>query len=757
LPAKYRQIDPSTSFKEVIEMKMRLVCLAGALLYSALISFAQSPADAVNPMVGTANEGYTYPGVGLPFGMTQWTPATRDSEAKAILPYFYNDTVFRGIRGSHFLSGSATQDYGSFQLLAGSGSFAWNGHLPEPKLDHAAEYSRPYVYKLAVPELGMDCAVTGTLRVGIVRFTFAKDGLAWVSVQNNARVGDGALTIDAAKGEITGSNAARRLYAGVGQLAGFSGHVVVQFDHPFEPGGTWAGSDLHAGSMVQQATAAPSGGYVVFRVKAGETVTARVGTSFVSVDEARKNLQAEIPDWDFARVEAASHAAWDKQLGKIEITADEKDRRVFYTALYHASQLPRVFNDADGSYPRFADGHAVETARGFTYYDDYSAWDTFRALHPLLTIIDVERTRDMAQSLIVKGQQGGFLPIFPAWNSYTSEMIGDHAAVIITDAYIKGIRGFDIDEAYRLMCKNATELPTSMDEYRDGKGRRALDSYLKYGYVPLEDKVPDAMHKQEQVSRTLEYAYDDFVLAELAHKLGKAEDEATFRKRAANWRNVMDPVTGFARGRHADGSWVEPFDPTKPAAYITEGLPFQYTFFVPQDIAGLIAFEHGNQAFIAKLDALFAGKYYDHGNEPSHQITYLYNWAGAAWKTQAAVHAARSEWYKDKPDGLAGNDDAGQMSAWHVLSAMGFYQVTPGVPQYAIGSPMLAEAKIHLENGKTFRIVTHKDAEHAPYIQSAKLNGKPLNRFLLDYAEIMAGGLLEFEMSQKPNPAWPAK
>lgn len=737
-------------------MKVCLVQLVGGVLFSAMVTFAQSPADAVNPLVGTANEGYTYPGAGVPFGMTQWTPATRDSEAKAVLPYFYEDKSFHGIRGSHYLSGSATQDYGSFQLMAAIGSFVWDGHLPQPRLDHATELARPYLYRIDLPELGVKAEVTGTTRCGLIGFTFQNGGPAWISVQNNARPGDGSLSIDAAKGEIAGSNKARRLYAGAGKLAGFAGYVVVEFDHPFHVGGTWAGKEHRPGSTAQESTAAPSGGYVVFDVKPGERVLARVGTSFVSVDEARKNLRAEIPDWDFDAVEAASHAAWDKQLGKIEVKGAALDRRVFYTALYHASQLPRVFSDADGSYPRFADGQTIETAKGFNYYDDYSAWDTFRALHPLLTIIDVKRAADMAQSIIVKGQQGGFLPIFPAWNSYTSEMVGDHAGVIVADAYLKGIRGFDIDEAYRLMRKNATELPASRDEYVDGKGRRALDSYLKYGYIPLEDPVLDAMHKGEQVSRTLEYAYDDFVLAELAHALGKTDDEAAFRKRGANWRNVMDPETGFARGRHADGSWVTPFEPGKTASYITEGLPFQYTFFVPQDIAGLIAFEHGNQAFIAKLDELFAKGYYDHGNEPSHQITYLYDWAGAAWKTQLHVTEARNEWYKDAPGGLAGNDDAGQMSAWHVLSALGFYQVTPGVPEYAIGSPLFPEAIVHLENGKQLRILVHKDAAVAPYIQSARLNGKPLNRFLLKYAEIMAGGTLEFHMSSKPNPVWPA-
>jgi predicted alpha-1,2-mannosidase len=336
-------------------------------------------------------------------------------------------------------------------------------------------------------------------------------------------------------------------------------------------------------------------------------------------------------------------------------------------------------------------------------------------------------------------------------------MVGDHAAVIIGDAYLKGIRGFDIEEAYRLMRKNATEAPASIEEYRDGKGRRALASYLKYGYVPLEDSVSEAAHKDEQVSRTLEYAYDDFVLAQVAGALGKRDDEAIFRKRAQNYRNVIDPETGFARGRHADGTWVTPFEPGKPASYITEGLPFQYTFFVPQDIPGLIAIEHGNAGFVAKLDELFAKNYYDHGNEPSHQITYLYDYAGAAWKTQQHVVAARNEWYKDRPDGLAGNDDAGQMSAWYILSALGFYQVTPGIPEYAIGSPLFPDAKIHLSSGKVFHIVVKRDSAVAPYIQSATLNGKPLNRAWLTHAEIIAGGTLVFRMSSQPNAAWPGE
>ncbi|MEG9430664.1 glycoside hydrolase family 92 protein, partial [Terriglobus sp. ADX1] len=332
----------------------------------------------------------------------------------------------------------------------------------------------------------------------------------------------------------------------------------------------------------------------------------------------------------------------------------------------------------------------------------------------------------------------------------------DHAAVIIADAYLKGIRGFEINRAYPLMRRNAFEQPKTIEEYKDGKGRRALDDYLKLGYVPLENKVLDAFHQQEQVSRTLEYAYDDFVVAQVAKSLGKTEDAAALMKRAQNYRNVIDPQTGFARGRHADGTWDSPFDPSKPYKYITEGLPFQYTFFVPQDIPGLIKLEGGNAGFTKKLDELFARKLYDHGNEPSHAITYLYDYAGEAWKTQQEVAVTRKNWYQDRPSGLAGNDDAGQMSAWYLLSALGFYPVTPGIPAYEIGTPLLPDAKIHLTNGKTFHIRAEGVSPQNIYIQSATLNGKPLNNFWIKHTDIINGGELTFKMGPQPNKSWPS-
>jgi len=419
--------------------------------------------------------------------------------------------------------------------------------------------------------------------------------------------------------------------------------------------------------------------------------------------------------------------------------------------------LPRVFSDVSGTYPKFFAQGQTETAKDFIYYCDYSEWDTFRALHPLLTIMDPGKERDMVKSLIAKGEEAGYLPTFPMWNNDTAEMIGDHSVAEIADAYIKGIRGFDIEEAYRLMRKNAMETPASREQYLDGRGRRALDSYMKYGYIPLEDHVSDAFHNNEQVSRTLEYAYDDFVVGTVAAELGHTADATMFAKRAQNYRNVIDPKTGFARGRHADGSWDSPFDPRLKYTYITEGLPYQYTFFVPQDVPGLIDLVGGRDAFIGKLDGLFAGGSYDHGNEPSHHIAYLYDNAGVAWKTQMHVHNVMDTQYSDTPAGLAGNDDAGQMSAWYVISALGFYAVTPGTPVYEIGTPRFEDAIVRLPGGKQFHVLAKGASAGKIYIRSAKLNGKPLDRYWITQSEIANGGQLEFEMSATPVMGWPGK
>ena len=360
----------------------------------------------------------------------------------------------------------------------------------------------------------------------------------------------------------------------------------------------------------------------------------------------------------------------------------------------------------------------------------------------------------MAHSLVLKGQQGGWLPIFPSWNSYTAAMIGDHCIAMIGDAIIKDAPGFDYEEAYTLMRKNAFEANPDSGSYRDGKGRRAMESYLKYNYVPLEDQVMEAFHRREQVSRTLEYAYDDFVLSQVAKKLGKTDDYKALIKRAENYRNVIDPETGYARGRHADGTWIEPFDPFASTSFICEGTPYHYTWYVPQDIAGLIRHMGGKERFINRLDTFFEGDYYWHGNEPGHHIAYLFAYAGEPWKTQKWVHDIINREYFTTPDGLSGNDDAGQMSSWLVFSMVGFYPVCPGMPYYVIGSPSFEESVITLENGKKFTIEAKGASEKNIYIQSATLNGQPYDKSYILHKDIMNGGILSFVMGDTPNKEW---
>lgn len=729
-----------------VTLTAAMTCAVGSLCAQA------GPASFVDETIGTAHEGQTFLAAGPPFAMTQWAPETRPGNVKCVAPNYAADKRIEGFRGSHFLSGSCTQDYGSATLMAVSGELKLGAE--ERGSAFSGQVAEPQQYRVRLDDYGIDVAMAGTTRAGMMRFRFERPGKSWIVVEANSAKGEGTVEIDAARNEIRVVNPVRRLYAGSGKLAGFSGYFVVQFDHKFRVGGTWAGSESHEGATSQQGAEGTPGAYVSFDLKPGETVQAKIGSSFTSLDEARKNLESEVPGWDFNRVVEQTRTAWNKALGKIEITADARQKRIFYTALYHAMLLPRVFSDVSGTYPGFANEGRTETAKDFTYYCDFSLWDTFRAVHPLLTILDPARELDMVKSLIAQGEQGGFLPIFPAWNSYTSEMVGDHGVSVITDAYFKGIRGFDVDEAYRRMKKNATELPKSRELYIDGRGRRGLSSYMKYGYIPLEDHLSDAFHKNEQVSRTLEYAYDDALVGDMAEALGHKEDAELFRKRALNYRNVIDRQTGFARGRHEDGSWDGPFDPTKPATYITEGLPIQYTFFVPQDVPGLIEWVGGREAFIAKLDELFTHGLYNHGNEPSHHIAYLYDNAGAAWKTQERVRELMETQYSDDAGGLAGNDDAGQMSAWFVMSALGFYPVNPGRPEYEIGVPLYDEATIHLDNGKTLRIRAKGTSAKKKYIQSATLNGVPLHSYLLKHSEIVAGGELVFEMGEQPKDSF---
>ena len=501
----------------------------------------------------------------MPFGMTGWTPETQPTEDKCLSPYYDKDPKLTGFRGSHWLSGSCTQDYGTVTVMPTVGALKVSPLARASLFRHATEVMSPAYYSVMLDDYRTRVELTGTMRSGMLRITFPAGETANLLVEPNAKPGEGFVEVKLERHEIVGYNPVHRLYQGAGQSAGFSGYFVVRFQGPVAKLGTWCGEAIMPDSMQQGKGCNRLGAYVSLETGSVRQILVKIGTSFTSIEEAENNLDAENNGWDFDGTRRAAETAWRTLLQRIEIEGGTSaEQRTFYTALFHASLAPRVVSDADGTYNGFAqEGKLHQAVNDGAYYDDFSLWDTFRALHPLLTILDPKREEQMVQSLIDKGNQGGFLPIFPTWNSYTSEMIGDHAVAVIYDAYAKGLRGFNVQDAYQLVLQNATVTPPHPD-YVEGKGRRALGSYDRYGFIPLEDEMLDAFHHHEQVSRTLEYAYDDFVTSQFAEALGHHADAETFRRRSGNWKNVFDSSVGFVRGRYKNDTWVQPFDPASP-------------------------------------------------------------------------------------------------------------------------------------------------------------------------------------------------
>ena len=428
---------------------------------------------------------------------------------------------------------------------------------------------------------------------------------------------------------------------------------------------------------------------------------------------------------------------WTTRLHTIDVEDPDTARvNQFYGALYRCSFLPREMSDVGGDYPKFADGIVVEPSSEVeprVFYGDFSMWDTYRAVHPLYNLIAPQQSADMMQSLVTMYEQGGWLPIFPCWNSYTAAMIGDHCSVALADAYVKGIRDFNVEKAYEGMRKNAFETPASLDEYKNGMGRRALDSYLKYGYIPLEDSVKEAYHTQEQTSRTLEYAFDDFVVAQLAKALGKNQDYTELMRRSENWRNVINPKTGYCDGRHepkmitkrkSDGGLFEDnLDFIHRKSFITEGATCHYTWYVPHNVDGLVEALGGPQKFEAKLDSMFTEGRYWHGNEPCHQIAYLYDFIGKREKTIDRVAHILDTEYNDTPGGLSGNDDAGQMSAWYIFSSIGFYPVCPATDRYMLSAPRFQRITLHPDGGRPFVITPSSFPQDRHFITHSEIIG----------------------------------
>lgn len=698
---------------------------------------------------GSEEHGQTLPSVGVPHGMNLWTPQTRDTEQKCIAPYYFSDPKLQGFRNSHWIVGGCTQDYGSMTLHAMSGKLRTSPAGRATRMDHVTETARPDYYSVCLPDECIKAEMTGLSRSGIFRFTYGNDGIGHIVVNPNSDEGEGSIEIDLEKREIRGHNPVHRIYQGWGEPAGFSGWFVVRLPQDLEivDAGTFRNDTIYPGND-SETSRTGIGAYVSFRACKGIPVVVKAGSSFTSLKAAAANLDAEIAQLDFDQVRERSAALWNERFGRIKVEGGARDNRAkFYGSLYRCSLLPRVINDVDGSYPRFAGGKEIMKVDFGNYYDDFSMWDTYRALHPLLTLIEPRLSGEMMRSLVSKGEQGGWMPIFPCWGSYTAAMIGDHCAVAIADAAVKGVTNFDLRSAYSLLRRNAFESPATKEEYADGMGRRALESYMRYGYIPVEDGVKEAFHQREQTSRTLEYAFDDFALSRIASLLEKKDDEKILLRRSGNWKNVIDPVLGYANGRHADGRFVSGTDPFTFNPAITEGAPCHYTWYVPHDTEGLFSMLGGRKRAEAKLDSMFSELRYWHGNEPCHQVAYLFNDLGSPEKTRRHVRHIIDTEYLNVPGGLSGNDDAGQMSAWLVFSAMGFYPVAPSTPDYYLSSPLFERITITPEGGKTFVITApaatlEKGGEDL--VKGVRLNGRKIPADRISHKDMVKGGELEF-------------
>ena len=749
---------------------------AASLIVSSLASAAPpSPIGSVNPFIGTAGEGHTFPGAVAPFGMVQLSP---DTDADCVIRscyghaagYRHEDPTIEGFSMTHF-SGAGHSDLGDFLIMPVAGDAVplepgdpgVTGSGYRSRFVKGSELAEPGYYEVVLDDAHVQAEMTAGSRVGVQRYHFRPDRAAHLVLDLRSSIYNypGKVSWSSLRlrrdGTVTGGRETRgwapgrKLFFAMRFSRPLAAHEFLdrERDVPYRgfKGPGRSGSDI----------AELKGRAVVARFDFGRLdapLEVKLGLSSVDEDAAVANLDSEPGGFDAIR--SRTRAAWAKALGAIEIDAPAPMRTSLYTALYHAMMAPSMFSDADGRY-RGPDDQ-IHRADGFTFRSTFSLWDTFRAEHPLLTLIQPPQTTiDAVRSLLASQQDSpyGILPIWQFAGQETWTMIGYHAVPVIADAYLKGIRGFDANKALDAMVASATYAPYG-----------GLGDYMTLGYVPI-DREPEA------ASKTVEYAYDDWTIARMARKLGRRDVAATFEKRAAYWRNSFDAGTGWLRARKADGGFRTPFDPTaiNYGSDYTEGNAWQYSWFMPHDQGGLIRLLGGDAATVAKLDAMFdfdnakldyshaediAGLIgqYIHGNEPSHHVAYLYAFAGAPWRTQARLKQIVDSQYKPTPDGLSGNDDLGQMSAWLVFTALGFYPVAPGSGEYVIGRPFVDRATLNLPDGKRFTVVAERMSDANRYVASVSLNGKPLPRVYITHDEIERGGTLRFVMSATPNMAW---
>ncbi len=645
-------------------------------------------AKLVNPFIGTGGHGHTYPGATAPHGMVQLSPDTRLEGWDGCGGYHYDDNYIYGFSHTH-LSGTGIPDYCDILVMPMVGNPSPDNKKYGSTFSHKNEKAYAGYYSVLLDKGNIQTEFTTTERVGFHHYTFGKEMEYSIilDLKHRDEVLGGVLTME---DSFTVSGMRRSKSWAQNQYVFF----VMKFSKPIINYNFWDGDSLNQTIKVQGLRSNNIKAFFQFDLSTDKNIYVKVALSPVSVQGAKNNLQAELPDWDFEKTKATAEKKWNAELGKIEVKGDEEKMKIFYTALYHTAVVPCVNMDVDGTY-RGMD-NKIHKAEGFTYYSVFSLWDTYRGAHPLYTIIDRARTLDYIKTFLAQYKEGGRLPVWELSSNETECMIGYHCIPVIVDAYMKGITDFDTALALKAMLHSA-----NMDHF-------GLAAYKAKGLIESDDE-------QESVSRTLEYAYDDWCIAIFAKAIGNQKVYKEFIKRAQYYKNVFDTKTGFMRPRK-NGDWLSPFDPKEVNNNYTEANAWQYSFYMPQDIGGYIKMLGGEKALEKKLDELFStttkttGReqsditgligQYAHGNEPSHHIAYLYNYTNAPWKTQKIVYKIQTEFYKNTPDGLIGNEDCGQMSAWYVLSAMGFYQVTPGTSFYNLGTPLFEESTINSENGK---------------------------------------------------------
>nr|WP_303776122.1 GH92 family glycosyl hydrolase [Bacteroides intestinalis] len=740
-------------------MKLSELFLLVLFLFSLSACVSQQPdtkskcyaTEYVNPFIGTDFTGNTYPGAQAPFGMVQLSPDNGLPGWDRISGYFYPDSTIAGFSHTH-LSGTGAGDLYDISFMPVT--------LPYKEADaplgihslfsHSEETASAGYYQVRLKDYGINVELTATERCGIQRYTFPE--------------ADAAIFLNLRKAmnwDFTNDTYIERVDSVTIQGYRFSDgwardqHIYfrTRFSKPFKAMQLDTAAIVKDGERIGTSAIARFD----FHTTAGEQILVTTAISGVSMEGAARNLAAEAPEDDFDKYLAVTRKNWNEQLSKIEITCDDPDENVkFYTALYHSMLAPTIYNDVDGAY--YGPDKQVHQADGWTNYSTFSLWDTYRAAHPLYTYIEPQRVNDMVQSFLAFFEQNGRLPVWNFYGSETDMMIGYHAVPVIVDAYLKGIGNFDPKKALTACVATA-----NIDEYR------GIGLYKKYGYVPYD--VTDHYNSENwSLSKTLEYAYDDYCIARMAEKLGERQIAAEFYKRSQNYKNVYNPQTSFMQPRDNKGNFIQPFSPDDYTPHICESNGWQYFWSVQQDVDGLIGLVGGTERFAQKLDSMFTYNpsadedlpifstgmigQYAHGNEPSHHVIYLFNAVGQPWKTQKYAAEVMHELYKNTPAGLCGNEDCGQMSAWYVFSAMGFYPVDPVSGRYEIGTPMYPEMKMHLDNGKIFTILAPAVSKENIYIQSVKLDGKPYDKSYITHEQIMNGSVFEFEMGNKPGAVW---